>query len=803
MTKNKRRTMWLLAAGAALLASVMLVPGSPLYVVDRFIPKGQHGGRTADAWIQALASPDTKARQQAVFALGAIGGEGPDATPALIAVMLKDDHVESRQQAALALAKIAPAGRSPAPALAEGLAKALDDPDGSVRMNAALALSRMGQGARPAIPALLKAIADDANKTNLGMFHHTIQELAALALGKASAGNEAAVPALLAMLESADTSEQQAAAARALGGVGPKARAALPRLRVLLDDSNAHVRAAIAEAWPQIAGEKLAPRDPGADRKLELPEDERIYIWNIEHHGNLLGKHGFSQMGHALKNADQNALNRIMADDFRGADLRDPHRIRTANDTMQVERLLDRGQPPVILGRDAFAARLLEFRKLFGAQAPAVKFSLMNLGPQQHKQTDGPWVGTALLRMFGPREKNAPAEVSLIIRYEIPRPTEQRLAQPGWLQGAALLNVHVALSARPLFVETAKERGLDDAKLHDNWRESYFHAGTGGAFVSDCNRDGILDVLITDVNVVALYQGGPGGRFTDVTDAMGLPRHTGGNYLAAWADLDGDGWDDLILGDRLYRNEEGQRFADVGSRARWRLPPRAGNVIVADYDKDGKLDLYVTRVGQPGSKSWLDDKSGDARGNYLFRNLGDWQFENVTQAAGASGNRRSTFAAAWLDANDDGWPDLHVINEFGDGVLLVNNQKGAFTEQALASRPADYGSMGMAVGDVNNDGHIDIYCANMFSKAGTRVIGNLALDAFPPKVMEKVRRFVAGSQLHLNKGGLKFEQVGTAKQIAGVGWAYGACLADLDSDGWLDIYATAGYVSRSRDLPDG
>jgi hypothetical protein len=66
-----------------------------------------------------------------------------------------------------------------------------------------------------------------------------------------------------------------------------------------------------------------------------------------------------------------------------------------------------------------------------------------------------------------------------------------------------------------------------------------------------------------------------------------------------------------------------------------------------------------------------------------------------------------------------------------------------------------------------------------------------------------MRRFVAGSQLHLNRGGLNFEQVGPQTQVAGVGWAYGACLADLDNDGWLDLYATAGYVSKNRDEPDG
>ena len=187
----------------------------------------------------------------------------------------------------------------------------------------------------------------------------------------------------------------------------------------------------------------------------------------------------------------------------------------------------------------------------------------------------------------------------------------------------------------------------------------------------------------------------------------------------------------------------------------------------------------------------------------LFRNLGDWQFENTTKKSGTFGGNRSTFTAAWLDANNDGWPDLYVGNEFGDGLLLVNQGDGRFAGRRMADRPSDFGTMGLAVGDVNNDGLIDIYSANMYSKAGSRVIGNLKPDAYPPALMEKMRRFVAGSQLHLNRGGLAFDQVGPQKQVAAVGWAYGTCLADLDGDGFLDIYATAGYVSRDRSKPDG
>ena len=69
--------------------------------------------------------------------------------------------------------------------------------------------------------------------------------------------------------------------------------------------------------------------------------------------------------------------------------------------------------------------------------------------------------------------------------------------------------------------------------------------------------------------------------------------------------------------------------------------------------------------------------------------------------------------------------------------------------------------------------------------------------------MAKVRRFVGGSQLHLNRGGFQFDQAGQPLQVHAVGWAYGPALADLDNDGWLDLYATCGQISRDRNKPDG
>lgn len=804
---KRPQVFWLVIAVLALAALGLTLPASPIYL-PRLLDRGpQYQGRPLSDWLRELHGDDDAAVQKAAFAVGVIGAEARAAVPRLARLMLDHPSREIRNEAALALSKMDPASED---AVAE-LARALKDPEPAVRMNATRALFRLRAAARPAVPALIESLNDVENHTNLDTFTHTVRELMARALGRASAGTAEGVPALTAFLEAADSAELRIAAAHALGEVGAEARPAAPGLRNLLRDANSSVREAAAEALeligadpagdPKAAEPKAAGDGPEAP-PMELPEAERAYLWEIEHHGNILVKHGFAPLAAALKQSDPAALARLLADDFTGAELREPRRIRASAGLLEVERLQPSAHGSTPIGRDAFIARLMEWRRLFAAAPPNVKFSLMNLGPKVRKQLEGDWEGTALLRLYGDYSPGAPAEAAVILRYELPRPTIEALAQPGWLRGAAVLHVLTAKAPTYLFTEVAQQRGLDIGKVHDNWNAAKFHPATGGAFVCDFNRDGVLDLLITDIQSTTLYQGQFSGRFTDVTSRCGLAKAPP-TTLAAWVDIDGDGWEDLILSGQVFRNDEGKRFVDVGKRCNLRLPAGAGNIIVGDYDKDGKLDLYVTRTGTPGSRSWLDDKSSDPRGNYLFRNKGDWQFEDVTRASGAFGGRRSTFTAAWLDANNDGWPDLHVPNEFGDGALLVNNRDGTFTERSLADRPADYGTMGMTVGDVNNDGNIDVYCNNMFSKAGTRVIHNLADDAFPGRVLEKMRRFVAGSQLHMNKGGLTFEQVGTANQVAGVGWAYGACLADLDNDGWLDIYATAGFISKSRDLPDG
>ena len=781
----------------SLLVLATVVPGSPLHVSVLLAPPPTDNGRSVRELINALADGDPAARREAAAGLGRLTTTASAALPRLAEVLRQDPDPVVRATAADTIRKMTPESR----AVVAELGAALTDPDPLVRMNAALALLSLKEAARPAVPDLIAGAGDEDNDTNLDVFTMTVRQAVLRALGAAAAGTDAAVSTLTAALDGPAPSQTKAAAAWGLGLAGSHARETAPAMRALLDDPDPDVRFAAEEALVRIGADKNGPIRASEFDNLELPEEERKRLWEIEHALNVLNKYGFEPLAEALAGGDQSRIARFLAPDFAGSEPAAPIRAQL-NGFAKVERLRSSGASPEALTASAFTGRLAELRKQFGS-APKVKLVGATLRPKNAGDPSGVWGGQAQLRIHGESAAGAPAEVTAVIEYDIPKPTEAILAAGGWLRAGHIRQVAVARSPAYLFAESARSRGLDVDALHDNWTTENIAPSSGGVFVTDFNRDGYLDLLVTDARATALYRGGPEGKFTNVTAAVGLPSEGSIFQKAAWADLDGDGWDDLILHLQVYRNEGGTSFTDYTERVTPQMPKNRSSIVVADYDRDGKVDLYLTRTGPPGNLSWLQGRSDDAKGNRLFRNLGDWKFEDVTKKTGTRGGYRSTFTAAWLDANDDGWPDLHVPNEFGDGVLLLNGGDGTFKPQALADRPADFGTMGLAVGDVDNDGRIDIYCANMYSKAGTRVIGNMKPDAYPPSVMDKFRRFVAGSQLHLNQGDGKFVQVGAEKQLASVGWAYGPALADLNGDGFLDVVATAGYISRDRSKPDG
>jgi len=598
--------------------------------------------------------------------------------------------------------------------------------------------------------------------------------------------------------------------------------------------------AAVWRLWPAAPDRPSTPGDlPRTHSAQSLPDEDRAYIWDIEHQGLVLKKYGFGSLKAALRDENAAALLNLLAADFQGEVLANPREIGLASDAVEATRQEEvAGRPRQPLGREPFVGRLLEYRRRFVAP-PDIDMALMTLSPESPADADGPWKGEVQLRMWGgmgnkgegPAEivraaslvgrapdflaglptPPRPGEIILTLQFRIARPTEENLSTAGWLRGCSVRQSLASDAPQFLFKDVTAERGIDAGLFYDNWTRGKKPLITipGGVYLTDFDRDGCLDMLITDVNRVAFYKGLPDGRFLDVTARVGLPLKSPepAGDVAAFVDLDGDGWEDLILGHKIFRNvsdgKGGRRFEDATAFCNLRIPDDATGIAVADYDRDGHMDLYITCAGQMKASSWVDG-TGAGTGNQLWHNTGKGlRFENVTAKSGAGGDHRSTFSAVWLDADNDGWPDLYAINEFGDGVLLLNNRDGTFRERRLTDGLGDFGSMGVTCGDVDNDGNIDLYVASMYSKAGARVVNNVRPGAYAPELMAQMKRFVVGSQLYLNRGQTKFESKGKDSQVAAVGWAYGAALIDLDNDGWLDLFATAGFVSQDRGTPDG
>ena len=244
---------------------------------------------------------------------------------------------------------------------------------------------------------------------------------------------------------------------------------------------------------------------------------------------------------------------------------------------------------------------------------------------------------------------------------------------------------------RRFMTEVTKQVGLSELRLRDNWEydEEPAQQFTLQVAVADYNRDGFLDIAVAghDGRQYVL-RSLAGERFEDATAQVGLPakRSDATSLLTTWLDYNNDGYPDLMLGDRLYRNLDGKGFTNETGHSGLRFNAEGVVVgcVVADYDCDGWLDLYVLYKTSPTRSvstkiGYLNDNHSGAA-NQLWRNTGNGQFTDVTEEAAVAAGLRHSFAAAWLHANDDHFPDLYVANDFGVNQLYLNDGHGHFPE---------------------------------------------------------------------------------------------------------------------------
>jgi hypothetical protein len=374
-------------------------------------------------------------------------------------------------------------------------------------------------------------------------------------------------------------------------------------------------------------------------------------------------------------------------------------------------------------------------------------------------------------------------------------------------------------SGRPFdtnFVDIAQQAGLIQPVIYGDPNNTEYileAVGCGCAFL-DYDNDGWMDIFMLggkrlngtpDGATNRLYKNNRDGRFTDVTEKAGL-HNVGWAAGVCVGDYNNDGFEDIFCSyygqNKLYRNNGDGTFTDVteksgllSSAVRW-----GAGCTFLDYDRDGKLDLFVSNylqfdkdhVPKPGGAcNWkgvpveCGPRGLPTAYHSLYHNNGDGTFTDVSEKAGISQLRESYgLSVVAADFDNDGWPDIFVACDSTPSLLLMNNHDGTFREEgvlrgvALSDDGMEQAGMGIGIGDYNLDGSLDLFKTHFADDT---------------------------NGLFRNDGKGNFDNTTLTAKI-GVETHYicwGAGIVDLDNDGWPDLFMVTGtvYPQIEKQLP--
>lgn len=308
----------------------------------------------------------------------------------------------------------------------------------------------------------------------------------------------------------------------------------------------------------------------------------------------------------------------------------------------------------------------------------------------------------------------------------------------------------------------------------------------------DLDRDGWTDLILSqNPRRCLVFMNNRDGTFREEGVLRGFESAVDIGGIAA-GDFTNSGRTDVFMVPRngpryfLYVNDGSGRFTEqaVARGADSTVPgePHRGQSIgLVDFDRDGFLDVHVTEWG-------VLVAGNDARYSVLLRNRGSAQpgyFENVTAAAGVRqpyfGTVIHGYSSAWADFDEDGYPDLSLVNDFGKSQFWWNNGNGTFTEGRQSARVGtDQNGMGVAVADFDRDGRLDFLVSSFDFGTG-----------------ETVRIPFGGNRLYRNLGQRQFEEVASRLGVLDSSWGWGAAFLDADNDARLDLMVTNGYFFES------
>lgn len=352
------------------------------------------------------------------------------------------------------------------------------------------------------------------------------------------------------------------------------------------------------------------------------------------------------------------------------------------------------------------------------------------------------------------------------------------------------------------FEEQGRQSGLNHSFSVSNPEDYEFPKVMGsGCAVLDINNDSLLDLLFLggdsadiDSESCYLYQQLSTGSF-ELIEESGL-QHVNSPMGVAAGDVNNDGAVDLYIStvaeDFLFLNDSG-RFVDVTKEAGVSNPQWGASCTFLDFDRDGWLDLFVTNYVVYQSRTCIRLAGGDQdfcgpqmfpdTVDRLFRNVGANDeglplFEDVTDQSGIGSLTGPGLGVAAVDFTNDGWADIYVANDQASNVLWVNQKDGTFVNEAaflgcdVSSLGKSQASMGVAVGDINNDQLADI------------VLTHLEHEKHAAYLSDKQGFYVD-----------RADQLGIGLPSLPV-TGFGAALEDFDADGDLDLFTVNGHVKR-------
>lgn len=351
----------------------------------------------------------------------------------------------------------------------------------------------------------------------------------------------------------------------------------------------------------------------------------------------------------------------------------------------------------------------------------------------------------------------------------------------------------------------------------------------GGVSIGDINNDGLQDIYFSSTRGYnKLYLNLGDMHFRDITASAGVNGGEGIKTGINMVDINNDGYLDIFVCKSgykdprlrkkvLYINNHNLTFTDRA--AEYGLDDASFTIqaYFFDYDNDGDKDVYfvdhpddfsktmtvnVSRVN--GKLVRIDDTVTVYTSDRLYENKGNNKFVDVTRKAGLI-DHAFGLSASIADLNGDGWPDIYVANDFNKpDFMYINNRNGTFTDKMTSYlNHTSFSAMGSDINDINNDGLEDIYVVDMANDEPVRqkqlFAVNQNYDKFQLLVDYNLYYQYPRNSLQLNNGNGTYSEISNYAGVSATEWSWAPLIADLDNDGWKDIYVANGL---KRDITD-